>query len=108
MMRNSYAKRREMMVDRINSIPGLSCRKPDGAFYAFTKVLGLYGKKWQEGVLGSDMDVATFFLKAAHVAVVPGAAFRCPGYVRFVFANSAEDISNGLDRIEKAVETLRS
>ena len=107
MMRSSYAERREMMVAGINSVPGLSCQKPDGAFYAFTKVRGLYGKEWQEGVLGSDLDVATFFLKEAHVAVVPGAAFRCPGYVRFVFANSVEDITNGLNRIEKAVGALR-
>ncbi len=102
-MRNSYAQRRDLMAERINSIPGLSCMKPDGAFYAFASVEGLYGKRWREGVIRNDMDAALFFLKEAHVAVVPGTAFRWGGYVRFVFANSREDIETGLDRIGGAV-----
>ena len=106
-MLDSYTKRRELMVGRINAIPGLTCKKPDGAFYTFTNICNLYGKEWSEGVIRNDLDVATFFLKEAYVAVVPGSAFRYPGYVRFVFAKSEEDISNGLDRIEKAIRKLQ-
>jgi len=98
-----YAKRRDLMVDRINSIKGLKCKKPDGAFYLFTDVTDLYGREWSEGVIRNDLDVATFFLKEAHVAVVPGAAFRFPGYVRFVFAKSEKEIIDGLKRIEKVI-----
>ncbi|MDD2302852.1 MAG: aspartate aminotransferase, partial [Eubacteriales bacterium] len=57
----------------------------------------------REGTLRNDMDAAAFFLKEAHVAVVPGTGFRWGGYVRFVFANSEEDIMKGLDRIGSAV-----
>jgi aspartate aminotransferase len=102
-MRDSYAKRRDLMVEKINSIPGLSCIRPDGAFYCFADIEGLYGKQWREGTLKNDMDAAAFFLKEAHVAVVPGTGFRWGGYVRFVFANSEEDIVKGLDRIGSAV-----
>jgi aspartate aminotransferase len=102
-MRDSYARRRDLMVEKIGSIPGLRCRKPDGAFYVFADVTGLFGKRWREGILENDLDTAAFFLKEAHVAVVPGTAFRRNGYVRFVFANSEADIVNGLDRIADAI-----
>jgi len=102
-MRDSYARRRDLMVGKINSIPGLCCQKPDGAFYAFANVTGLFGKRWSEGIIENDLDTAAFFLKEAHVAVVPGTAFRRNGYVRFVFANSEADIVNGLDRIADAI-----
>ena len=95
--------RGHLMVEKIGSIPGLRCRKPDGAFYVFADVTGLFGKRWREGILENDLDTAAFFLKEAHVAVVPGTAFRRNGYVRFVFANSEADIVNGLDRIADAI-----
>lgn len=104
-MCKAYTSRRKLMVEKINQIPGLTCQDPDGAFYVFTNVKQLLGRKWDEGVLESDLDVATFFLQAAHVAVVPGSAFRYPGYVRLVFAKSEEEISEGLQRIEKAILT---
>lgn len=104
-MCKAYTSRRKLMVEKINQIPGLSSQDPDGAFYVFTNIKQLLGRNWNEGVLESDLDVATFFLKAAHVAVVPGSAFRYPGYVRLVFAKSEEEISEGLQRIEKAILT---
>jgi aspartate aminotransferase len=104
-MCKAYTSRRRLMVEKINQISGLSCQDPDGAFYVFTNIKQLLGRNWDEGVLESDLDVATFFLKVAHVAVVPGSAFRYPGYVRLVFAKSEEEISEGLQRIEKAIIT---
>lgn len=105
-MLDFYAKRRDLMFKKINSIPEFKSNKPDGAFYMFVDVTGLYGKVWAEGMIENDLNVSEFFLKKANVAVVPGTAFRYPGYVRFVFAKSEDEIKEGLGRIKKAIKTL--
>jgi len=102
-----YGKRREYMVNRLNEIEGIKCQYPDGAFYTFPNVTALYGKKYDGNIIISDVDVAKFFLKQAHVAVVPGVAFNYSGYVRFVFAKSMEEIKEGLNRIERAIKELK-
>lgn len=106
-MVKEYEKRREYIVKRLNEIEGIRCQYPDGAFYTFPNVTSLYGKKYNGNIIGNDVDVAKFFLKKAHVAVVPGVAFNYSGYVRFVFAKSMEEIKEGLDRIEKAIKELK-
>ena len=105
-MLQEYARRRKYMVEKLNQIKGIHCQFPDGAFYAFPNVSGLYGKKYDENVIDDDLSVARFFLEKAHVAVVPGIAFNYPGYVRFVFAKSMDEINEGLNRIEKEIELL--
>ncbi|MEA4877648.1 MULTISPECIES: pyridoxal phosphate-dependent aminotransferase [Bacteria] len=102
-MVEKYAERKDYIVSRINSIEGLSCVNPDGAFYIFANVKKMFGKCFQGEKIENDRDVAKFFLNAAHVAVVPGVAFGYEGYVRFVFAKSLETIREGLDRIEEAM-----
>jgi len=106
-MVREYGKRREYMVNRLNGIEGIKCNYPDGAFYAFPNVMSLYGKKYNGNIIANDVDVAKYFLKQAHVAVVPGVAFNYSGYVRFVFAKSMEEIKEGLDRIEKEIKELK-
>lgn len=101
-----YAGRRKYMVDRLNQIKGIHCQYPDGAFYTFPNITELYGKEYEGKVIENDLDVARFFLEKAHVAVVPGVAFNYPGYVRFVFAKSMNEIKEGLDRIEEAITGL--
>ena len=106
-MVKEYEKRREYMVKRLNEIEGIKCNYPDGAFYTFPNVTALYGREYNGNIIGSDVDVAKFFLEKAHVAVVPGLAFNYSGYVRFVFAKSMEEIKEGLDRIEKTIKELK-
>lgn len=107
-MAAEFSRRREYIIERINSIDGLRCAKPDGAFYAFANVQGLYGLPWSGKIIENDMDVSRFFLEEAHIAVVPGAAFEYPGFVRFVFAKSMEEIKEGLDRVERAISTRKN
>lgn len=95
------------MVEGLASIPGIRCRMPEGAFYAFPSVEGLIGKKAGEHVLEDDMAVASFFLEQARSAVVPGSAFGAAGYVRLSYATSQALIREGLTRIAAAVATLR-
>ena len=105
-IRARFDGRRNAMVAGLNAIPGISCRMPEGAFYAFADCRGLLGKKHGHKVLTTDEDLAFFFLDAAHCATVPGGAFGAPGYVRFSYALSEERIVAGLASIAQAVATL--
>jgi aspartate aminotransferase len=106
-IRASFQRRRDAMVSGLGSIPGVRCRKPEGAFYAFADCSGLFGLDWNGKPIGSDEDVAFFLLDKAHVAAVPGGAFGAPGYVRFSYAASEERIASGIAAIRRAVDAVR-
>jgi aspartate aminotransferase len=105
-IRTRFESRRNAMVKGLNAIPGIKCRLPEGAFYAFADCRGLLGKKHGDKVLATDEDLAFWMLEAAHVASVPGGAFGAPGYVRFSYALSEERIAQGLTSLAKAVAAL--
>lgn len=105
-MKAEYKKRRDLMVARINSIPGLSCRKPCGAFYVMMNMKELIGKKCGDIVIDSATKFAELFLEKALVAVVPGEGFMADGYVRWSYATNMENIKKGLDRLEAFVKSL--
>lgn len=98
-----FAKRRVFMVERIGQIKGLSCRKPQGAFYVMANITQLYGRTMGGEVIKDDMQFSSLLLDQAHVAVVPGAAFGAPGFLRLSYATSMEQIREGLDRIDKFI-----
>lgn len=107
-MRAAFEVRRGLVVNGLNAIPGISCRMPEGAFYAFFSVKGLLGKTTPEGkTLDDDLAVAAYFLEAGQCAMVPGAAFGAPGYMRMSYATSNAQIEEGLRRIAAAVAKLR-
>jgi len=106
-MRVAFEKRRKAMVDGLNAIPGVRCRSPEGAFYAFADVRGLYGLPYQDRLIDTDLDVAMWFLEEAHVASVAGTPFGAPGYVRFSYACSEDDIRGGLEAIRSRVVAAR-
>lgn len=105
-MRNAFEERRAIILSGLNAIPGIDCRTPEGAFYAFASVEGLLGKKADGKALRSDLDVAKYLLEAARCAVVPGTAFGAPGFVRISYAASNDTIREGLRRIGEAVSAL--
>jgi aspartate aminotransferase len=106
-MRAAFAERRTRMVQGLRSVPGVRCRMPDGAFYAFADVRGLYGLRAGEKTLATDEDVASWLLDSAHVAAVPGTPFGAPGYLRFSYASSIETIDEGIAAIRQAVDRAR-
>jgi aspartate aminotransferase len=106
-IRATFEKRRNAMVAGLSSIPGIKCRKPDGAFYAFADVRGLYGLDWNGKKVATDEDVAFWMLEKAHVAAVPGSGFGAPGYVRFSYAASEERIAAGCASIRAAAAAAR-
>ena len=102
-MRATFEKRRNAMIAGLNHLPGVSCRTPEGAFYAFADCRGLYGIDYNGKPIANDEDVAFWLLEKAHVASVPGGAFGAPGHVRFSYATSEERIAAGIAAIARAI-----
>ena len=104
---NAFDERRHHVVDKLNSIDGISCILPEGAFYAYPNVSGLIGKKTQNGkTLNNDAEIVEWLLESAEVAAVPGVAFGLEPYFRVSYATSLDILKEALNRIEKAVLTL--
>lgn len=89
-----YAARREMLIPRLNELPGFICRPPDGAFYAFPQVSACYGPGRQ-----GSIEMAEFLLDKAQVVVVPGIAFGADDHIRLSFACSRAALAEGLERM---------
>ncbi len=102
-----FDHRRRLMVERLNKMPGVSCRMPTGAFYAFPNVSGLFGRRHDGGVISGAADLAAYFLKEARVALVPGEPFGSASHIRLSYATSLEAISRGMDRMQEAIGKLR-
>ena len=100
-MRIEFEKRAKYMAQRLNSIEGVVCSEPTGAFYCFPDVSSHYGRDINGVKIKGSMDFAKALLEQANVALVPGLPFGCDNNVRLSFACSLEQITKGLDRIEK-------
>lgn len=105
--KQSFQKRRDLVVNGLNEIPGITCLKPEGAFYVFPSMKGLIGKKTPAGkTIGTCQDFADYLLEDALVAVVFGAAFGMGGYFRISYATSEKALVESLMRIKEAVAKL--
>ncbi len=107
-MAGEFDRRRRLIVDGLNALPGVSCVTPRGAFYAFPNVSGLFGRRapGQDVPLRGSVDVAAFLLEQARVAVVPGVDFGSDAHVRLSYATSDALIREGLARMDAAVREL--
>ena len=106
-MVGEFDKRRVYMVERLNRIKGITCLRPNGAFYAFPNVTGLLRKNFNGKLIETSSDMATLLLDEVKVALVPGSAFGAEGFLRLSYATSMEKIKEGMDRVEKAVGMLK-
>ena len=100
-MKKTYIERRDYMVDKINSIDGLSCKTPHGAFYVFMNVKDVLNKEHYGKMINTANELCQDILDRALVALVPSEGFGVDGYVRLSYATSMDTIRTGLDRIEK-------
>ncbi|MDH6098658.1 pyridoxal phosphate-dependent aminotransferase [Anabaenopsis sp. FSS-46] len=96
-MRQAFAQRRQVMLDRLNAIPGLSCSKPDGAFYLFPDIS-------KTGL--NSLEFCNALLETQQVAVIPGIAFGADQNIRLSYATDMDTIQKGMDRLEKFVSSL--
>lgn len=106
-MRRAFERRRDLVVELASKIPGFKVNKPAGAFYLFPEVSALLGKKSGNRVIATSGDLALYLLEQAHVATVDGAAFCAPGYIRFSYATSDDNIREAMKRIAEAVAMLK-
>lgn len=105
--RDVFRLRRDRMVEVINSIPGLSCREPDGAFYIFANCSKILGAKSASGaILRTDEDMATALLEDVGLATVHGSAFGAPGFLRIGFSYSEETLNRAAILIRSFFEKL--
>ncbi len=100
-MRVEFEKRARYMADRLRAIEGVECTEPTGAFYCFPDVSAHYGRTVGGLKITGSMDFAKALLEQANVGVVPGLPFGCDRNVRLSFATSMQQITKGLDRMEK-------
>ena len=104
-MRKVFEVRRNYIVKRMNEIPGVSCIMPDGAFYVMMNISELIGKTLGGRLIENDDDLAVAFLEKGRVAVVPCSGFGAPGFVRWTYAASMENIREGLNRLEAFLQS---
>ena len=107
MMRREFQKRRDVITATLNAIPGVSCLKPQGAFYVFPNVAFYYGRSFGGRTITSSPEMATYLLDESNVALVPGADFGHDDHIRISYATSMGQIEKGLERIREALLRLR-
>ena len=100
-MTSAFEARRDHLVERMNRIPGVSCLKPEGAFYIMMNLEQLVGKTLHGVFIRDADDFADAFLKHGLVATVPCTGFGAPNFVRWSYATSLQNIDEGLNRLEK-------
>ncbi len=105
-MKNDYQKRRDFFFNEINSIKGLQCFKPQGAFYLFPNITYFFGKSTNIFRIEHSFDLAMYLLYEAKVAAVPGSSFGSEGYLRMSYTASMEKLGEAAERIKNALSKL--
>jgi len=107
MMVGEFRKRRDYIVPALNDISGIRCLMPEGAFYVFPNVSGIYGLSFAERKITNSTEFIEYLLDEANVATVPGAAFGSDAHIRLSYATSLKNIEEGVKRIKNAVAKLK-
>ncbi len=106
-MKKAFARRRQLVYDLLNDIPGVKTNLPDGAFYFFPEISSFFGKKDADGnVIKDSSDLALYLLNVGHVATVGGDSFGNNNYIRLSYAASDESLVEALRRIKAALALL--
>jgi aspartate aminotransferase len=104
-----FKERRDLVVDMLNKADGITCHRPEGAFYVYPSCAGTIGKRTPQGrVIQSDDDFVTYLLEAEGVAAVQGSAFGLSPYFRISYATATELLRDACTRIQRACAALQS
>ncbi|MBP2638782.1 MAG: aspartate aminotransferase [Firmicutes bacterium] len=106
-MAQEFDRRRRYVLQRINAMSGLSCVKPQGAFYIMINVSQYFGKSYQDFFIRNSTDFVMFILDQANVLLTPGEVFQAPNYVRLSYSNSMVNLERAMDKLDNALELLR-
>jgi len=105
-MKAAFMRRRDLIIELLSKVPGVSCHKPDGAYYVFADVRAVLGKKFRGQVIATSLQLAELLLEEFSVAVVQGSAFGREGYLRLSFATSDAEIRKAVDRVAQGLAAL--
>ncbi len=105
-MISEYKKRRDYFYSELTSISGITCHKPEGAFYLFPNISHYLNVKSSEIKLANSLDFSMYLLNEAHVAVVPGSAFGKEGYLRLSYSTNMENLKEAVSRIKSALKNI--
>lgn len=105
-MRQAFERRKNLIVNLLNKIPGLKVNDPMGAFYIFPQCDSYFGKSYNGRIIENASDLAMYLLEEGHVACVGGAAFGAPKCIRLSYATSDENIAKAIARIKEALAKL--
>lgn len=106
--RKEFEKRRNFLYEQLTTINGITCYKPQGAFYLFPNVSSFFGKETKLKRIENSFDLSLYLLNEAKVVVVPGSAFGSEGYLRLSYSTSMENLIEGARRIKDALSKLNS
>jgi len=107
-MQEAFTKRRQVMVDELSKIDGVSCPMPDGAFYVFPDVSAFLGRRFEGKPVEDVSALAELIIEQARAAVVPGNVFEAPYAIRFSYACSEDDIRAGVGRVAAFLGALEA
>jgi aspartate aminotransferase len=106
-MKEAFLRRRQLVYELLNDIPGVKTNLPEGAFYFFPEVSSFFGKKDVEGnVIKNSSDLALYLLNVGHIATVGGDSFGNDNYIRLSYAASDENLKEALRRMKEALGKL--
>ncbi|MFL2998776.1 MAG: pyridoxal phosphate-dependent aminotransferase [Candidatus Neomarinimicrobiota bacterium] len=105
-MKHKFLRRRDLIIELLNDLSGVTCSIPDGAFYVFPSFKAFLNKKVNGKILKDTFDISQYILEAVSVVTVPGDGFGAPGYIRFSYATSSETIKKGIRRVKAALDKI--
>jgi aspartate aminotransferase len=106
-MKQTFKKRRDLVIERLQKIEGIKTNVPDGAFYVYPEVTSYYGKSAGNKKITDGLELCLYLLDEAGVAMVPGSAFGNPEHIRISYATSEDDLHRAFDRMETALKKLK-
>ncbi|MFT4662031.1 MAG: aspartate aminotransferase, partial [Patiriisocius sp.] len=104
--REEFEKRRDLMIQHLQEIPGVEINKPEGAFYLFPVVSSYYGKSYQDYKINNSTDLTNYLLEEEHLALVPGVAFGSDNNIRISYASSEEVLLEAMRRFKSGLSKL--
>ncbi|MBZ0159686.1 MAG: pyridoxal phosphate-dependent aminotransferase [bacterium] len=107
-MVGEFDRRRRYLLSRLNTIPGITCTNPEGAFYFFPNFSSFYGAVANGSPIRNSAEMAAYLLQTARVVLVPGSEFGSDAHLRLSYATPMDSIRKGVERIERALDALRS
>jgi|TARA_B110000467_G_scaffold162215_1_gene184920 aspartate aminotransferase len=105
-MKSAFLKRRNLIVEILNDLPGVKCATPKGAFYVFPDFSAYLNRKANGKLLKDTFDISEYILDSVKVVTVPGDGFGAPGHVRFSYATNRKIIREGMNRVKKSLEMI--